>query len=69
MRLETTPGLPKRSALRCGPLHRFTFADNLGFSHRHAAAAADWVRTTWPFWNASGGADHLLWLSGDQASA
>ena len=45
---------------------RFSFADNLGFYHGHAAKVVDWVRTTWPFWNASGGSDHVLWWPADQ---
>ena len=48
---------------------RFAWADNLGFNQRHAALVVDWVAAHHPFWNASGGADHLLWWPGDQGSA
>ena len=26
----------------------------------------NWVLQNFPFWNASGGADHLIWWTGDQ---
>ncbi len=48
---------------------RFTFADNLGFNQRHAARVVDWIRQTYPYWNASGGSDHILWWPGDQGAA
>lgn len=48
---------------------RFSFADNLGFNQRHAARVVDWVRHAWPFWNVTGGVDHILWWPGDQGFA
>jgi hypothetical protein len=42
-------------------MHRFQWSENLGFMRAHHLRTVQWVTHSFPFWNASGGADHLLW--------
>lgn len=46
---------------RLNTLHSFQWSDNLGFVRGHHLRVVQWVQRHFPFWNASGGADHLLW--------
>ena len=58
------PSAKTSKSSRCP--RRYVFAGNWGWPVPHAAKAVDWVRAHHPFWNASGGVDHVLWWSGDQ---
>jgi len=50
------------------PAMTFAHSSNTGDSVEHSRRAIEHVRTTWPFFNRTAGADHFLWLTGDRGA-
>lgn len=51
------------------PTKSFARFGNLDFPQQHHLLAVNWVRRHHPFWNSSGGADHILFWGGDRGAA
>ncbi|KAG2489763.1 hypothetical protein HYH03_011714 [Edaphochlamys debaryana] len=50
------------------PARSYAYTSNTNSPHNQIKHVMDYVMRTWPYFNASGGRDHLVWTTGDRGS-
>ena len=57
---------PKEAHVFYIPALTYESSSNVGDPTPHLNKVIDYVKHTYPYWNASGGLDHIIWTSGDR---
>jgi len=59
---------PSEAHLFLLPALTYAYAGNLGNPNFHVTRTINYVREEFPYWNRTGGRDHIIWTPGDRGS-
>lgn len=59
---------PSEANLFYIPSFTYSYSSNTGAGLEHVELLLDHIKTTWPYWNRTGGRDHFIWASGDRGA-